>query len=393
LLIEDTGRQYRYISYAQLESGLPQAKVLFLPHSRAMSPAEVASVTTFVESGGMVIADLLPAVTDEHGRAYDEPALADLFGVSRPDDARVHYRSFRLRSEAGHGLPALAGAVEGAESGLGVAAGAEALGRIETTEGQTPALVVKRTGDGRTVLLNFSLKDYARYFSLGVGGEISAVEVAQDETARLRLDLVEALMNQAGIVADARVIVAGRMLPGCDVVGFDAAATRYVGILPPRTDWREAKPEDTLQGEVRFPAEMHTYDARRQQYLGRIDRVAIDIEPATALLFARWAERPVGVDVEAFDGQATAGKPWQATFTVRYGEPETASRGDHVFHVSVMQPDGKERPEYGGPMHAPGGRLTLRVPLALDEPPGEWKIRVEEVATGLSTETRFGVSP
>ncbi len=88
-LIEDSGLQYNFVSYGQLERGELMRggyRVFILPHSSAISPAETSAIHEFVEQGGVLIADGDPAVFDEHSRKLPQSQLADLFGGPRKGD-------------------------------------------------------------------------------------------------------------------------------------------------------------------------------------------------------------------------------------------------------------------------------------------------------------------
>ncbi len=81
-LIEDEGLQYNFVSYGEVEEGelLRRGyKVLILPHSSALSPAEAKEIRDFVAQGGTLIADGQPGAFDEHCKRLAKPQLADLF--------------------------------------------------------------------------------------------------------------------------------------------------------------------------------------------------------------------------------------------------------------------------------------------------------------------------
>ena len=56
-------------------------RALFLPYSKGMSLKEADAIRTFVEKGGLLIADNTPGTYTEHGRRLEEPRLSDLFPV------------------------------------------------------------------------------------------------------------------------------------------------------------------------------------------------------------------------------------------------------------------------------------------------------------------------
>ena len=66
-------------------------------------------------------------------------------------------------------------------------------------------------------------------------------------------------------------------------------------------------------------------------------------------------------------------------------------RGDHVFHVEMVSPQGQPAWHYTYNVLAPAGKLGLTIPLALNEQPGQWSVRVRDVLTGAAAEAKFTV--
>ena len=80
-LLEEASLQYSFICPQELEKGVPQGvKTLVLPFSQAMSDAECAAVRDFVERGGTLVADYMPARLTEHCVKRGRSPIADLFG-------------------------------------------------------------------------------------------------------------------------------------------------------------------------------------------------------------------------------------------------------------------------------------------------------------------------
>ena len=83
-LLEDLGFQARLIDEVELSSGLLRTlrtRVLVLPQALALGKPTCDAIERFVEDGGTVIADYVPAITDEHGTGNEKSPLAKLFGV------------------------------------------------------------------------------------------------------------------------------------------------------------------------------------------------------------------------------------------------------------------------------------------------------------------------
>ncbi|MDY0175302.1 MAG: beta-galactosidase [Lentisphaeria bacterium] len=81
-LIEDLGLQYEFLNNEQIEAGSLSEKgykVLVLPYAKAMSKAETEAIKTFVGNGGLLLADRIPAVMDQHCKERENPLLQELF--------------------------------------------------------------------------------------------------------------------------------------------------------------------------------------------------------------------------------------------------------------------------------------------------------------------------
>jgi hypothetical protein len=89
-ILEDLGYQYDYVSYEQVGNGeLRGFRALILPASVALSEQEVESIREFVRRGGLVIADVPPGTTDEHGKPQPQGQLDDVFSAPRRGRGRA----------------------------------------------------------------------------------------------------------------------------------------------------------------------------------------------------------------------------------------------------------------------------------------------------------------
>lgn len=83
-ILRDEGLQYNFVSYADvIQHGVPsEYRVLILPACLCLSDAEAKRINVFCAAGGMVIADYLPGLWDQHGKGRaNGGALDDMFGV------------------------------------------------------------------------------------------------------------------------------------------------------------------------------------------------------------------------------------------------------------------------------------------------------------------------
>jgi hypothetical protein len=90
-------------------------------------------------------------------------------------------------------------------------------------------------------------------------------------------------------------------------------------------------------------------------------------------------------------GRVKCGRGLKVAISVldRKGKPISA-----VVPVQVELLDPQSRPaEFSGYYGAKDGELSLRLEIAANDTPGEWLIRVRELASGLAAEERFTVAP
>jgi hypothetical protein len=109
-VIEDTGRQYNFVAYGQIEDGelLKRGyRVLVLPRSSALSEREAEAIRAFVRQGGTLLLDGEAGTFDEHSRRLPQPRLQDLFTnygkgrVWRVASSLLNYHQDRLVGKQG----------------------------------------------------------------------------------------------------------------------------------------------------------------------------------------------------------------------------------------------------------------------------------------------------
>ena len=90
-VLEDLGLQYDFITYLDVEEEMVKLnkkfKVIVLPKSVCLSDKEAQALKEFVHDGGILIADYLCGLMDQHGKGRERGVLDDLFGVVRNESA------------------------------------------------------------------------------------------------------------------------------------------------------------------------------------------------------------------------------------------------------------------------------------------------------------------
>jgi Beta-galactosidase len=321
-LIEDAGRQYSFVSYDQLAGGelaRGEYRVVILPHSSAMSLTEARAVHEFVWNGGVLIADGDPGAFDEHGRRLPRPQFADLF----PGPSRA--------------------------------------GFTERTYGR-----------GKAIHLDEGVIDYERNRASRMAGATR--------------DLVAGIFHSAGVdPAFAVFDQSGRTPTGVETHIFRNGAVTIVGLLTnPEQRIGDLGQPDFPSGDVRsrslrlrLPANLYGYDIRRGTAFGRKRELEVELDPYEPALFAfsvaPLPELRMSAPTRLHRGQ---------TGLIRCSFSGPTAARTHVLHIEIATASGNPVACYSGNVLAPLGRAVWRLPLAWNDPPGKWSVRVRDVLSG-----------
>jgi len=356
--LEDIGVPYDFVSYAQIEDGILHAgqyRVLILPSSIALSTAEAEAAKRFVESGGLLIADVFPGVTDDHGKRLDTPRLAALFGADPSGDARAVKPGLILTD--GTEVPRITAA-----SGLTVR-GARSAGRSNGTD--VPVLLSSDAGKGRAVLLNFELASYVTERRLGQAPE------------RVWRRTLTDLLREHGIVPSVLIAFENGDPSHAEAVRYLGHEGEPVlfgvlnGMLP---GMEERRAQLTFDGVPKGSV----YDVRAQRVIGIAPTITAVLKPGEPKLYA---VLPAVPGTEAMP--ASAGRPGR---TVEVPFSFTGLDFPQAVQYQVTDATGRLRDEYSGVTVSTDGRGTVDVPLAVNDPEGVWHVRFRHVITGLTVD-------
>jgi hypothetical protein len=364
------GRSCRAVAYGQVEQGILTEggiKLLILPFAQAISRGEAEQIREFVRTGGVVLADIRPAVSDQHGCTGEAGLLDDVFGVRHdPDWASYKPREQMIAFSGDGGDPKLELALDPVLLGAPVEiAGARPLG----TAGNVPLVMLHEYGDGTAILLNFSLP------ALGDSRESVA-------------ELFDRLLTHCGIAKPLADVVLGeavgrdgqpiwevgladnvRYVSGdIDILGMWFASRRGLGrqqlaIVPPRPG--------------------HVYDLRTNRHLGRHDRfdVEIPLEGLAVYAIVPYHIAPPQLDVHA-DRTGNGNPRLRAVARIL---PQQAAAQRHVCRLRLYAPDGAEWPDFAVNVLTAAGEARHEIVLPVNAPTGIWQVAAREAISGLET--------
>ncbi len=325
-LIEDLGWQYNFVDIAQIEKGellRGGYQVLFLPHSSALSEAEALAMREFVEQGGVLIADGNPGAFDEHGKKLAQPHLASLFDKS-----------------------------------------------------PTEPLTVRSVGRGKAIYLSADVLNYYRDRLLG-----------KEQMVR---ELVGKLL-QANVSPPTYAFAdpSGEPLVGIETHVFRNGGVDIVGLhTNPQLSVADLGPSETISNRrfekprtvtLTLAEESYLYDLRAAKPLGKHKQLTMQLDPYEPTLLA--------VSLAPF-GQLNLRAPARlergTTGQIGIGLDGASPAATHVFHLDVFDPAGKLVPQYSGNILAPRGHADKLLPLAFNDPAGNWQVRVKDLLSGQS---------
>ncbi len=395
-LVADTGLQYRFIAYDAVAKGdlaRDGFRAFFMPHSMAVSPEECRQIQRFAERGGVVIADTLPAIMDEHCKLLPRGQLDSFFGVQRKPARAAHPFDYAKKGAAirihdadnPFGLPKGRLALHACERDLRATRDAFAFAKA----GGADALIVRKVGKGSAIYLNVELRNYPAYrYQPGSDPE--------QQTQQLFLGC----LAQAGVRREINLWkkLGERQLPGAEVTRFATGPVELACIVLNtargttgvgeefKIDHRVF--EQTTPMTVELPYERHVYDARTGKYHGLTSTFKDRFDPASCKIYALLPYR-----VTALTAKPVRGMRVGQTATVRLSiKAEGRTPGLHVVRADVYDPRGNWCSYYSKNARTEGGTGTFDIPFAEGDPAGTWELRLRDVVSGQKATVKLAVS-
>lgn len=370
-LLEDTGYPFEVISAQQVERGeLSQRRIqlLILPFCQSVSPKQAGEISAFVKKGGMLLADLRPAVCDQHGKPYKAGLLDDVFGVKQDTRKPAVMKGSVAINETCFSNTTFETV---ADSSL-----KPSVAKSYALLRNTPGFFVNPYGKGKAVLLNFSLAPYlGSVASLEAGGK----DVVGSESQAIAT-IFSVLLPFVGHQKEYPVRPHSE---GVRIYPFRSGTSRYLGVLqelpesPIRYALNDAKLPKKMEVMISLGSNCHVYDVRQGKYAGCIDTLKTSVEPGVARLFAFLPYSIQGLKMTA------TGSVLQGQEIICQLELKTVGKPDaHVVNVRFFTPDGREAMHYQKNVILQAGLGEFRCRLARNETCGTWRIWARDVTSG-----------
>ena len=356
--IRGLGFQFRYVTDQMMRSGefeREDCKMLILPHAEAIGPTEAMAIEAFVRRGGTVIADIRPGLFDGHCKPLEQGILDRLFGVRQAGNVEAQTARVALEGVLGgrHVLMRFAGALVNPSVDLHEG---HALGRA----GRTPVVVVREVGTGRAILLNFSMTAFPFPEDLGTVG------------------LLGALFGAAGL--EPKVVLESTQGTGVhdvEVIRWRNGEMEIIALF------RESGESGAVR--VVLPDPRHVHDLRRHAYIGRTARFSAELLPGRPNFYALARERIVRPEVALSSDSLATGQTMSAQIRA------WAPIGKHAVRVQVTTPDGRHADWLDQVLLTDRAGVEVELPIAHNDPPGDWTVRATELFTGRTARVRLTV--
>jgi hypothetical protein len=385
--IKDLGLQFDFVSSEQVEQGSLASgkyKVLIMPLSLALSPAEERNIESFVRAGGVVLSDAAAGLMDQHCAWPQDGSMNELFGIS----STLASNKRALKPAEGQ----LVVTDDGARWGLDAkdlnglvtaepyikAAGGTPLVRI----GATDAVITRRLGKGWTIYLNTLFDKYPKLRAEKFGG------------ANYRA-LVNALLDRAGVRPTIQVLSAdGKRLTQAQVARYRFGDAEILTIVKDNiavagivgrdgvTTYNDAALGQVARQEIiiKLPKKYYVTDVRSGKQLGYTDSVHSSVLVGdAAVLSLSPAENKL-----ALRGPASSPRGEHVVFTL-----SSSVSGPRLIRCHVVSPDGVMLPVYARSLLLNGTTTTFVLPSALNDIAGPYTIRATDVVTGATAETKI----
>ena len=384
--IKDLGLQFDFVSSDQIEQGNLASgnyKVLILPLSVALSTSEIKNIESFVQNGGVVIADAATGLMDQHCAWRLDNSLNDLFGISAlSSDTRTFKPNDQQREITD----------EGAKWGLGaktmsgftaVEPDIQATGGTPFIKvGKTHAVVARQKGKGWTIYLNTLFDKYPRQRAEKFGG-------GQYRT------LVAGLLKHVGVNPSIQLYTtAGNQLTQAQVARYRFGEAEIVTVVKDNlgadgvagqdgvTTYNDGNLGQIARQEIVFklPAKFFVTDVRSGKKLGYTDTVRSSLIVGDAAVLS----------LSAVENTLALNAPTAASRGEHVRMEITSSvRGPRLVRCHVFGPDGSMMPAYAQNLLIDNASTTFTFPSALNDPVGSYLVRATDIVSGATTETKL----
>jgi hypothetical protein len=181
----------------------------------------------------------------------------------------------------------------------------------------------------------------------------------------------------------------GNTIPHVTIILFTDNEYKYIGMLCESSPGivHDETATVTINNYVTPPA---VYDVRQGSFIGVTTQIQVQVKPGKAFLFALLPHRVKSLDLTLEHNIIKSGDDVHFRVDIVSQHPEFLSER-HVVRVKIIDPQGSEKPYLSDVFEGKDGVVQATFRIAPNEPTGQWKICVTDVASGKDTERNFMV--
>lgn len=390
-LLSDLGLAWRFVSSDQVAEGVLRQdgfRAVVLPRTLCLSGREVAALKAFVTEGGLLVADAACGRFDEHGRIHDTAPFDKLFGIDTSREPSFPQEEHPLegirdasRGQQGSLLPepvlvSLPPAYSDAPTWTSPAPNRCCEFR------KSPVLVRRGAGKGTAVYLNLNLQDYCRWRLDPTRPRAKATRDALLRVAfgpLLDVGLLDPRNSTLPPCTEASWLQVG---DGKDPVRVLAVRrntqSRVHEVCGMKSNNRKIERSESIK--LAFREKVWVSDLLTEKQHGQTALVEGVLDPVTPTLLVVSRVNPGKPAVTAPESvQVGEG----LTLRVMPGRPGASHA--RAYGLRVTGPDGKERLLYARSSFSPTGVVELSVPLAANDPVGNWSFAIRDLVAAEIT--------
>ena len=383
-VLEDNFIPWEFVAYRQLELGMllsKAPKVFIMPQSIAMSADEVVAITDYVNAGGIIIADAIPALMDEHCTTLPVGQLDDLFGIKRLGKAQDRSSGLTRTSTADtHNLAKQNKLDLRAIEKLELTHDAQALYR--SSDGNL-AYIVRTVGKGLAIYLNADITDYHRW----------RLEPPKDAQVR---QLFGDIFAHAGVPMNIQVAREdGSRAHGLECFEYPYGESNMYAFhrnfrmrtseLGPASIQNIAALAGDWSVDVTLPVSGAIYNARTGILLGTGNKVRTQVPEYTPLILSVVPE-PVRL-LSASLAPVKRGGWISATITLDGG----ASADAHIVNIRVEGPENAFPMTEAHNVLVRDGKGHWEYPIPENQVSGKYTLHLRDALTGVSAKVEFSL--
>ena len=377
-ILEELGYQFTSVALDDVAAGRLQKeryRLLILQQTTCVSPEQMAGVRRFAETGGRVLFIGRTGWRDLVGSPHAKGSLADdLIGIDTSEAAPLNGELASVEEA----LP-IRVAVEKAKV---TPTAAQVLASAQQEGSALPLLTKRAVGKGQVFWLNSTLSGHSAYHTGGIAGEKSLTLTGPEAIRNSHFSIFDMVVQDAGIWPRARVEQGGRPVYGGQSWYYVSPTQRsmYVARYVP----------GGMEGPatVRLARKGHVYDLRTQKYFGLTDSVEHTFPNGRVQVYGILDCRVTGLSAKLSSDTAKPGDVLKLACTVvTDGKPADL----HGIRVSITDPTGKPMEAHKTVLLARDGKAAMEIPLALNQPTGQYTVTLMDCVSGTEAKASFRV--